>query len=82
MLTFLAADWAQTHRLSDAWLAVPAISCLLVLGTITHRQVGYWQNTESLWLHTLASTEENYGGQIAFAGYLLSQDRVEEAGAH
>src|SRR6202166_713019 len=82
MLTFLAADWAQTHRLSDAWLAVPAISCLLALGTITHRQVCYWQNTESLWLHTLASTKDNYGGQIALAGYLLSQDRVEEAGAH
>src|ERR1700730_11983418 len=46
MLTFLAAEWAQTHRRSDAWLAVPAISCLLALGTITHRQVGYWQNTE------------------------------------
>jgi protein O-mannosyl-transferase len=82
MLTFLAADWAQTHRLSDAWLAVPAISCLLALGTLTHRQVGYWQNPESLWLHTLASTEDNYGAQIALAGYLLSQDRVEEAGAH
>jgi protein O-mannosyl-transferase len=82
MLTWLAGDWAQTHRLSAGWLAVPAVSCLLVLGTITYRQVGYWHDTESLWVHTLAVTEDNYGGQINLAGFLLSQDRVEEAGAH
>ena len=82
MLTWLAADWAQTHRLAAAWLAVPAVSCLLVLGTLTYRQVGYWHDTESLWLHTLASTEDNYGVQIYLGDFLLSQDRVEEAGAH
>src|SRR5271169_5336893 len=26
MLTWLAADWAQAHRISAAWLAVPAVS--------------------------------------------------------
>ena len=82
MVTWLAADWAQTHRFSATWLAVPAVSCLLVLGTLTYRQVGYWHDTESLWLHTLAVTENNYGAQINLAGFLLTQDRVEEAGAH
>ena len=82
MLTWLAADWAQTHRLGAAWLAVPAVSCLLVLGTLTYRQVGYWHDTASLWLHTLASTEDNYGAQLHLGDFLLSQGRVEEAGAH
>ena len=82
MLTWLAVDWARTHRLSAAWLAVPAVSCLLVLGTLTYRQVGYWHDSESLWLHTLAFTEDNYRAQINLGGLLLSQDRVEEAGAH
>ena len=34
MLTWLAADWVQAHRLSVRWLAIPAVSCLLVLGTL------------------------------------------------
>jgi len=82
MLTWQVADWAQSHRLTTAWLAVPAVSCLLMLGTLTYRQVGYWHDTESLWLHALASTEDNYGVQIYLGDLLLSQDRVEEAGAH
>jgi tetratricopeptide (TPR) repeat protein len=82
MLTWWAADWAQTHRLSAAWLAVPAVSCLLALGTLTYRQVGYWRGTESLWLHTLEYSEENYGAEVSYADFLLSQDRTEEAGAH
>jgi len=82
MLTWVAADWAQTHRLSASWLAVPVVSCLLALGTITYRQVSYWHDTESLWLHALACTKDNYGAQINFAGFLLGEDRIEEAGAH
>jgi len=82
MLTWWAADWAQTHRLCAAWLAVPAVSCLLALGTLTYRQVGYWHGTESLWLHTLECSEENYGAEVSYADFLLSQDRTEEAGTH
>jgi protein O-mannosyl-transferase len=82
MLTWLVADWAQSHRLSAGWLAVPTICWLLALGTITYRQIGYWHDTESLWRHTLACTENNYGGQIDFAGFLLSEGRLEEAGSH
>jgi Tfp pilus assembly protein PilF len=81
MLTWLIADWAQSHRVSTAWLAVPAVGCLLALGSVTYRQVGYWRDTESLWRHALACTEGSYGAHLNFASYLLSEDRVEEAGA-
>ena len=82
MLTWLASDWVQAHRLSDAWLAVPGVVCLLALGTLTYRQVGYWHDPESLWLHALANSEDNYGAQLHLGDFLLSQGRVEEAGAH
>src|SRR6202790_5376466 len=82
MLTWLASDWVQAHRLSDAWLAVPAVVCLLALGTLTYRQVGYWHDPESLWLHALANSEDNYGAQLHLGDFLRSQGRVEEAGAH
>ncbi len=81
-LTWLVADWAQSHRLSAAWVAVPAVSCALILGSVTYRQIGYWHDTESLWLHTIADTKDSYGAQINLADFLLSQNRGEEAAAH
>ncbi len=82
MFTWGVADWAKAHQISARWLSVPAISCLLVLGTLTYRQVGYWHDGESLWRHIVAFTENNYHAQVTLGGLLLSQDRVEEAGAH
>ena len=31
MATWLVADWASSRKISGAWLAIPAVSCLLVL---------------------------------------------------
>ena len=63
MLTWLAAEWAQAHRFGVRWLAIPAVSCLLALGTLTYRQVGYWHDTESFWRRTVALTQDNYIAQ-------------------
>ena len=82
MLTWLAADWAKAHQLSVRWLAIPAVSCLLVLGTLTYRQVGYWHDTESFWRRTVALTQDNYIAQNNLGDFLLHQDRTEEAAAH
>jgi tetratricopeptide (TPR) repeat protein len=82
MVTWLVADWAQAHRISSRWLAIPAISCLLVLGILTYRQVGYWHDPESFWLRTLALTEDNYVAEVNLADYLTDEGRSEEAAAH
>ncbi len=82
MLTWLAADWAQAHRFGIRWLAIPAVSCLLVLGTLTYRQVGYWHDTESFWRRTVALTQDNYIAQNNLGDFLLNQGKTEEAAAH
>jgi tetratricopeptide (TPR) repeat protein len=82
MATWLVADWADVHRISVRWLAIAAISCLLVLGILTYRQVGYWHDPESFWLRTLALTKENYVAHDTLGGFLASQGRTEEAAAH
>ncbi len=82
ILTWWTADWAHAHRLPGAWLAVPAVCWLLALATLTHHQISYWHDTESLWAHTLSIDKDNYGAQNNLADFLLRQGRVEEAGAH
>jgi cytochrome c-type biogenesis protein CcmH/NrfG len=83
MLTWLVAEWSTSHErfLSGGWLAIP-VAGLLVLGTLTYRQVGYWHDTESFWLRTLQLTQDNYLAHDILGYYLTSQGRTEEGAAH
>ncbi len=82
MITWLAADWARARKISAKWVAVPAVCCVLVLGTLTYRQVGYWRDSESFWLRTLALTQDNYVAEVNLGDFLSSQGRDEEAAAY
>jgi tetratricopeptide (TPR) repeat protein len=82
MVTWLAADWAEARPIPSKWLAVPAISCLLALGALTGRQVGYWHDSGSLWLHTLAFTRDNYVAEENLGAFLSDQGRYDEAAEH
>ena len=82
MLAWLAADWAKARQLSAQWLAVPAVSCLLVFGFLTYRQVSYWHDTESFWLRTLALTQDNFVAEDNLGEFLFNQGRTDEAAAH
>lgn len=86
MVTWLVADLAahfvqrsgKDHRVSAPWLAIPAVACLIALGTLTYRQVSYWHDTETLWRHTVALTEDNFFAHDILGYYLNSQGRTEE----
>jgi Tfp pilus assembly protein PilF len=82
MVTWLAADFAESRQISAKWLAIPALSCLLALATLTYRQVGYWHNSETFWLHTLALTRDNNVAENNLGEFLSQQGRNEEAAAH
>jgi tetratricopeptide (TPR) repeat protein len=79
MVTWLVADWASDHQLPTTWLAVLALACLGVLGTLTYRQINYWHDTEHFWTRTLALTENNYVAHDSLGDFLSSQGRNEEA---
>ena len=81
MLTWLGADWGKAWQISGRWLAIAAVCCLLALGILTYRQVGYWHDPESFWLRTLALTENNYVAHDTLGDFLTSQGRTEEAAA-
>ncbi len=86
MITWLAADWgadwAKDHQISARWLVIPAVSCLLVLGTLTYRQVGYWHDVDSFWRRTVALTQDNYTAEVNLGDFLFSQNRADEAATH
>jgi len=81
MLTWLVCDWAETRHVRAAWLAIPAVAIVLVLGGLTYVQVGYWHDIASFWTRTLELTEDNYIAHDTLAEYLTDQGRTEEAAA-
>lgn len=83
---FVAIVW-QVH----SWMtskpvqfAVVAFSmvCMAACGWLTHRQVQYWRNSESLWLHALEMDPKNGFAHINYASVALQQGRHEEAIEH
>jgi tetratricopeptide (TPR) repeat protein len=82
MTTWLVADGAKARGISPPWLAGPALGCLLLLGFLTYRQLGYWHDTETFWRRTLALTENNYIAHDSLAAYLAEQGKNDEAAAH
>ena len=52
---------------------------LVTCGLLTHRQLRYWANDETLWRYTLSVTERNYVAHNNLALALAKLDRSEEA---
>ncbi len=58
MVVWSMADWTDAAKFQPAWLVIPALAVLAVLGFLTYRQIGYWQSDYELWSHTLAGAED------------------------
>lgn len=55
---------------------------LLVLATLTWRQVGWWKSSLSLWTHTISVTRDNAVAEENLATALMDMGRDEEAVTH
>jgi len=82
MLIWLVADLAKKVRIPTAWLTFAGVAVLLALGGLTYRQLGYWRDSESVWTHTLALTENNSVAQDMLGNYLSDEGRPDEAAVH
>jgi protein O-mannosyl-transferase len=74
-----AAEIARERKVAIAWLAVPAVLVLVVLGVVTNRQIRYWHDSETLWRHTLSVTGENFFAHNALGYAFREAGRVDEA---
>lgn len=82
MAVWLVADMAKSLRTPAYSLAVPAVGCVLVLGTLTYRQVTYWHDDENFWPRDIALTSENYVAEYNYANFLHGKGREDEAAQH
>lgn len=85
MVCWGAADLASekiTSRGGTAVRLAPSLAILLALTVVTHRQIGYWRNSLTLWSHAVQVTSENDAAETYLGQALLRQANAEAAIPH
>jgi hypothetical protein len=82
MVCWGLADWARLKQLPKAMLPAVGAAVLVALTVVAHRQIGYWQDSLTLWSHTLQVTRNNWVAEDMVGGLLISQGHREEGMAH
>src|SRR5262249_30311155 len=65
-------NWQPVVRFS-------AMGAIGVLGLVTFHQTSYWRNSETLWNHTLACTDDNALAHNNLGMALISEGKVTDA---
>jgi Flp pilus assembly protein TadD len=79
LLTWAAADLCVGWRYRRVVLGGGSTAVLAALIYCAHAQTSYWQNSESLWTHTLEVTENNYTAHNDLGADLLSRGQTSRA---
>ncbi len=82
MICWGVSEWAERRHLSLAWMAGLSFAVLLILAVVTHRQIGYWSDSATLWSRTLQVTNRNWLAENNLGKILMSQGRVEDGISH
>jgi tetratricopeptide (TPR) repeat protein len=80
-IVFGAVELAHRVRVPEAVLAVAATAVVIVLSTVTSRQLSYWKDSETLFTHTLAVTRDNPVAEYTL-GQALQTTRPDDAIPH
>ena len=84
---FIMLSWGGVEILGDQkqgrkWLAGTAGCVLLTLALLTRVQLSYWQDTTTLFEHTVQVTANNHIAHYILATGLLKRGELEEATEH
>jgi tetratricopeptide (TPR) repeat protein len=82
MLTWAVADLSAGWRYRRVVLGGGAAVILAALILCARAQTAYWQNSETLWTHTLACTSDNLMAHNNLGSALLQKGKVDEAMVH
>lgn len=79
LIGFGLADLTRAGRMNPRYAVALASSVVLALAVLCYRQVGYWENGETLFRHALAVTQNNHVAHNGLGLYLKSKGRLREA---
>jgi protein O-mannosyl-transferase len=82
MLCWGVADWAQARHLPAPLVPAVSLVVLVSLAAVTYRQVGFWDDNVTLWLHTEQVTDRNWFAEVQLGGALLNEGQAEQAAQH
>lgn len=82
VVTWGVADLSTRWRYRPQILGAAAALVITALIWTARIQVGYWRDSESLWTHAVAVTNDNDTAHANLADLLLRQQRVDEAISH
>jgi len=77
----LASEKIPSRGGTAVWLA-PSLAVLLALTVVTHRQIGYWRTSLTLWSHAVQVTSANDVAETYLGQALLRQADAEAAIPH
>jgi tetratricopeptide (TPR) repeat protein len=81
-VTWLAAEWAAKRHVGRVAIGGLMTTVLGALIICAWKQTAYWQDSETLWSHTLACTTGNYMAQYNLGVDLVEEGRMDEAIIH
>jgi len=81
-VVWAAADWVQSKRIAWYYPAFASFAVVVALSVLTHAQIGYWNDSTSLWEHSLAVTKNNFVAHDNLAGELMQEGKFSEAAVH
>ena len=80
MVCWGVADWAAAQaQLPRVVLPLAAIVVLAALSAVTRNQLQYWENTITLWTHTINITQHNWIAHWSLGDTLRHRGRRREA---
>jgi len=82
MAVWTVADWAEARKISVAWRGVAGVAILSLSSVLTHRQIGYWRDSYSLFEHTIEVTGANPIAEGNLASALMEMQRPDLAIPH
>ena len=82
LMTWLVVEVCSGWRNRRLILGCGAVIILGALTWCARVQTAWWQNSESLWTHTLACTSDNAEAHYNLGNALLKKDEVNEAIVH
>jgi protein O-mannosyl-transferase len=78
-MTWLAAEAAAKWRLGNRALGILMGAIVAVLTVCAWKQTAYWQNSETLWAHTIECTTDNGVAHSNLGTALAEEGKREEA---